>query len=59
MAASLSRLTAVEPLPQSCALCEHYDGEGYCALPRKDRLLAGFIIIPAAVVCAKFEKGDA
>lgn len=43
------------PLPKSCATCNHYDGDGYCALPRADRLLAGYIYQAAGVVCARHE----
>jgi len=45
----------MEPLilPRNCGNCAHYDGDHYCALHRNDRLLAGWIIEPEQVVCAK------
>lgn len=42
-------------LPRNCANCEHYDGDGYCSLPRADRMLAGYIYHPASVVCLKHD----
>lgn len=43
-------------LDHSCASCSSYDGDGYCALPRKDRKLAGYIQEPESVVCVRWEK---
>jgi len=45
-------------LPRNCANCAHYDGDHYCALPRNERLLAGWIIEPEQVVCAKQENKE-
>lgn len=48
---SLSRLVDVQPLPKSCATCAHFDGDGFCAIP-KTKIICGFLAIPAAAVCA-------
>ena len=42
----------------SCATCEHFDGEHWCALLMKDKLVVGYITNPALVVCAKHEAKD-
>ncbi len=49
---------AKDALPASFATCSHYDGDGYCALPRESRTLAGRILIPSAVVCVKHQKQE-
>jgi hypothetical protein len=46
------------PLIQSCESCEHWDGDCFCALPAKDRLISGHIVEAESVVCAKWEKRE-
>ncbi|MEY4385811.1 MAG: hypothetical protein RLY20_1094 [Verrucomicrobiota bacterium] len=43
-------------LDKNCANCEHWDGDGYCSLPRAQRKLAGFIHEPESVVCSAWDK---
>ncbi len=39
----------------SCALCSHFDQQGWCSLlPNLDRIVRGYIREPKQVVCAKF-----
>ncbi len=45
-------------LQKSCFRCEHFDGEGWCALPKAQRTIYGRIIVPEAVVCSRFEDVD-
>jgi hypothetical protein len=45
-------------LIQSCDSCEHWDGDCFCSLPAKDRLISGHIVEAESVVCAKWEKRD-
>lgn len=57
MKASLSRLANVQPLPQSCATCEHFDGDSFCAHD-KTKPVPGFLPIPSAVVCSLHEPKE-
>lgn len=41
-------------LPRNCANCAHFDGEHWCALGEKERVV-GFIWHASLVVCAKHE----
>lgn len=45
-------------LPLNCANCDHYDGDGYCALKQTQLLIVGFIADPKLVVCAKHEPKE-
>lgn len=43
-------------LPRNCANCAHFDGEGWCAMPRPALSpLTSFIGAPSMVVCIKHE----
>jgi len=44
-------------LPRNCANCAHFDGEHWCALAEKERIV-GFIWDAPLVVCAKHEPKD-
>lgn len=46
-------------LPRFCANCAHFDGEGWCALPRHESPLPGYIGAPSIVVCTKHEPASA
>lgn len=46
-------------LIQSCFTCEHFDQDGYCALPRHQRKLAGVILEPESVVCSEWALREA
>lgn len=46
-------------LPRNCANCQHYDGDGWCALPSYLKLIGGYIGAPSVVVCTKHEPKDA
>ena len=46
-------------LPQNCANCAHYDGDGFCALPHGDKLIHGFIEEAEAVVCVEHTTPEA
>lgn len=48
----------IEPLKQNCATCANYDGDGYCSLPDRARLITGYIEAADSVVCVKFEKAQ-
>lgn len=41
-----------------CATCEHYDGDGYCALPQGQQIIRGFIAGPSAVWCGKYQAQE-
>lgn len=45
-------------LPRNCWNCEHFDGEHWCSLLLKDKLIPGYIADHAKVVCAKHEPKD-
>ncbi len=42
-------------MKDNCALCQHFDGDAYCTLPRERRKLAGYIHEPESVVCDQHE----
>lgn len=46
-------------LPRNCGNCQHFDGEGWCALVLKEKLILGFIVDPALVSCTKHQDKDA
>ena len=47
-------------LPRNCSNCQHFDGEGWCALPAgADKAITGFIRYGARVTCTKHEPQDA
>ena len=45
-------------LPHTCSTCQHWDGEGWCAV-LKEKLILGFIVEPSRVVCEKHKDKDA
>ena len=47
-------------LPRNCGNCQHFDGEGWCALPNdgKPRPLYHFIYSPSDVTCTRQEPKD-
>lgn len=44
-------------LPRNCANCVHFDGEHWCGLAEKERIV-GFIWAAPLVVCAKHELSE-
>ena len=43
---------------RNCSTCHHFDGEHWCALMLKDKLISGYIVHPALVVCVKHVEED-
>lgn len=60
MQREMARRTAShEPLVRSCANCQYFDGDAFCALPAGEQLISGGYIRNAAlVVCAKHEAKE-
>lgn len=50
--------TARAALDQSCAYCHHYDGDGFCSLPKAASLINGYIPKPELLVCAMWVARD-
>ena len=46
-------------LTLSCSTCTHYDGDGFCSLPKEDTLILGYIRKPESVVCIEWSAVDA
>lgn len=44
-------------LPRNCANCAHFDGEHWCRLAEKERIV-GFIWAAPLVVCAKHKPQE-
>jgi hypothetical protein len=46
-------------LQRSCATCAHFDGDGFCALPKEQRVHVGaYIKHPARLVCDQHAKAE-
>lgn len=46
-------------LPRTCGNCHHWDGEHWCALLLKHKLIVGYITDEKRVVCEKHQPKDA
>jgi hypothetical protein len=43
-------------LPFNCTNCEHFDGDAFCSLPDRDKLVTGYIREAELVTCGKYEQ---
>lgn len=41
-----------------CGNCEHFDGDAFCSLPEKEKLISGHIREPEYVVCSRHAFKD-
>jgi hypothetical protein len=45
-------------MQDNCSNCEHFDGDAFCSLPEKEKLIAGHIREPEYVVCSRHEESE-